>query len=339
MLSVKIGEKILKKRALGKDGPLVAEIGFGAMSFAGTSGETDVATSHRTLDLALDLGVDFIDTALIYGPFISEAVIGDYLKSNPSARKRFTIATKGGIVPQPRGVDNGKAYLTECLNSSLQRLGVESIDLYYIHRRQFDVPIEDVMQTLLEFKKQGKIKAIGFSEISPASLRRASAVGHVAAVQSEYSLWCRLPELGMVQTCKNLGTAFVPFSPLARGCLSDVVIDVDKLQAADFRRTLPRFQQPNYSFNMAETEKFKTYAHAHGWKPASLALAWILHQADHLIPIPGTRTPGHLADNAAGANINLTPQNMADIENILPIGFAHGNRYSEAAQASVEIYS
>ena len=318
---------------------MVGEIGLGAMSFAGTSGETDVATSHRTLDLAQDLGVDFIDTALIYGPYISETVIGDYFRKNASARKRFTLATKGGIVPTPRGVDNSKKYLTECLISSLQRLGLDSVDLYYIHRRQFDLPIEDVMQTLLDFKQQGKIKAIGFSEISPASLTRASKVGHVAAVQSEYSLWCRLPELGMIQTCKKLGTAFVPFSPLARGTLSDVVIDVEKLQPADFRRTLPRFQEPNYSFNMVETEKFKSYARTHGWKPASLGLAWVLHQGDHLIPIPGTRTAEHLAINVAGAEIKLSAEDLAEIEEILPVGFAHGNRYSEAAQASVEIYS
>lgn len=329
----------MKKRQLGASGPLVSEIGLGAMSFAGTSGETDVATSHRTLDLAQASGVDFIDTALIYGPYISETVIGDYFRKNPAARKRFTIATKGGVKPNPRGVDNTKKFLTECLNSSLQRLGLETIDLYYIHRRQFDLPIEDVMATLLEFKQQGKIKAIGFSEISPASLMRASKVGHVAAIQSEYSLWCRLPELGMIQTCKKLGTAFVPFSPLARGTLSDVVIAVDKLQAADFRRTLPRFQEPNFSFNMVETEKFKSYAKEHGWNPASLALAWVLHQHDHLIPIPGTRSAEHLAVNIAGAAISLTAQNLKQIEEILPIGFAHGNRYSEAAQASVEIYS
>jgi aryl-alcohol dehydrogenase-like predicted oxidoreductase len=236
-------------------------------------------------------------------------------------------------------VNNSKKYLTECLNSSLQRLGLECVDLYYIHRRQFDVPIEDVMLTLLEFKQQGKIRAIGFSEISPASLMRASKIGHVAAVQNEYSLWCRLPELGLIQTCKKLGTAFVPFSPLARGTLSDVVIEVDKLQPADFRRSLPRFQEPNYSFNMVETEKFKLYAKALGWNPASLALAWVLHQHDHLIPIPGTRTAEHLAVNAAGAEIKLTAQDLKEIEEILPVGFAHGNRYSEAAQASVEIYS
>ena len=329
----------MKKRQVGAGGPMVGEIGLGAMSFAGTSGETDVAASHHTLDFALEMGVDFIDTALIYGPFVSETVIGEYFRKNPSARKRFTIATKGGIIPHPRGVDNGKKYLTECLDSSLQRLGLDSVDLYYIHRRQFDLPIEVVMQTLLEFKQQGKIKAIGFSEISPASLMRASKIGHVAAVQSEYSLWCRLPELGMIQTCKKLGTAFVPFSPLARGTLTDVVIDVDRLQPADFRRTLPRFQEPNYSFNMVETEKFKTYANARGWNPASLALAWVLHQADHLIPIPGTRTAEHLGANVAGAEIKLSAQDLKEIEDILPVGFAHGNRYSEAAQASVEIYS
>ncbi len=329
----------MKQRQLGAGGPMVGEIGFGAMSFAGTSGETDQATSHRTLDLAQEIGVNFIDTALIYGPYISETVIGAYLKNNPSAKQRFVIATKGGIVPNPRGVDNSKKFLTECIDSSLQRLAVDCVDLYYIHRRQFDLPIEDVMETLLEFKQQGKIKAIGFSEISPASLVRASAVGHVAAVQNEYSLWCRLPELGLIQACKKLGTAFIPFSPLARGTLGDVAIDVDKLQPADFRRTLPRFQEPNYRFNMIETEKFKTYARAHGWKPASLAIAWVLHQGDHLIPIPGTRSPEHLAINAAGAEIKLTAQNRAEIEKILPVGFAHGNRYSEAAQASVEIYS
>ena len=329
----------MKQRQLGKNGPVVGEIGFGAMSFAGTSGKTDAATSHRTLDVALERGVNFIDTALIYGPFISETVIGDYFKKNLGARNRFVVATKGGIVPTPRGVDNSEKYLTECVHGSLDRLGIDCIDLYYIHRRQFDLPIEDVMATLLKFKQQGKINAIGFSEISPASLMRASKLGHVAAIQNEYSLWCRLPELGMIQTCKKLGTAFVPFSPLARGTLSDVVIEVDKLQPADFRRTLPRFHEPNFSFNMVETEKFKAYARAQGWAPASLALAWVLHQGDHLIPIPGTRTPDHLAINTAGADIKLTAQNLAEIEEILPVGFAHGNRYSEAAQASVEIYS
>ncbi len=329
----------MKKRRLGKDGPMVGQVGFGAMSFGGNSGETDTATSHRTLDIALEKGVTHIDTALIYGPFIAETVIGDYFKKNPSAKNKFSIGTKGGIVPDPRGVNNSAAYLRECLEGSLTRLGVDCVDLYYIHRRDWSIPIEDVMHTLLQFKQEGKIKGIGFSEISPASLVRASKLGHVMAIQNEYSLWCRLPDLGMIQTTKKLGTAFVAFSPLARGTLSDVVIDVDNLQPHDFRRTLPRFQEPNYSFNMAETEKFKTYARNKGWAPASLAIAWVLAQGDHIIPIPGTRTAPHLELNAAGAAITLTAQDLNEIEEILPVGFAHGNRYSEAAQASVEIYS
>jgi aryl-alcohol dehydrogenase-like predicted oxidoreductase len=200
------------------------------------------------------------------------------------------------------------------------------------------LPIEEVMQSLLDFKAAGKIKGIGFSEISPASLQRANAVGHVAAVQSEYSLWARLPELGMIQTCKKLGTAFVAFSPLARGTLSDRTLNIEELQPTDFRRSLPRFQEPNYSYNMAVTENFKTYAKQHGWSSVSLALAWVLHQADHIIPIPGTRTADHLVMNAAGAKIKLSDRNIKDIAEILPIGFAHGNRYSEAAQSAVEIY-
>jgi aryl-alcohol dehydrogenase-like predicted oxidoreductase len=328
----------MKQRRLGNDGPLVSEIGLGAMSFANMSGPTDSEASHRTLDAALEQGITHIDTALIYGPYISEAIIGDYFKKNPAAKKRFSIGTKGGIVPDPRKVDNSKEFLQASLDSSLQRLGVDCVDIYYIHRRQFELPIEDVMQTLLDFKKQGKIKGIGFSEISPASLQRASSVGHVAAVQSEYSLWARMPELGMIQACKKLGTAFVAFSPLARGTLSDRVIKVDDLQPTDFRRSLPRFQEPNYSFNMTATEKFKAYAKQHGWTSTSLALAWVLHQGDHIIPIPGTRTADHLAMNAAGARVKLEVQHLTEIEDILPVGFAHGNRYSEAAQSSVEIY-
>jgi aryl-alcohol dehydrogenase-like predicted oxidoreductase len=328
----------MKQRRLGKDGPLVSEIGLGAMSFANMSGFTDAATNHRTLDAALEHGVTHIDTAMIYGPYTSETVIGDYFKTNPGAKKKFSIGTKGGIVPEPRGVDNSAAFLRTSLEGSLKRLGVECVDLYYIHRRQFDLPIEDVMATLLEFKKEGKIRGIGFSEISPASLQRASAIGHVSAIQSEYSLWTRLPELGMLQTCRKLGTAFVAFSPIARGALSDVLPNFDTLPANDFRRTLPRFQGDNYKFNLAATAEFKTYAKERGWNTSSLALAWVLHRDDHIIPIPGTRTADHLAINVAGAGIKLTPKDLAEIDELLPVGFAHGNRYSESAQASVEIY-
>ncbi len=327
----------MKQRRLGNGGPMVGEMGFGAMSFGGIFGATDEATSHRTLDAALDLGVTHIDTALIYGPLISEDVIGNYLKKNPGARNRLSIATKGGFRINPRGISNEAGFMRECLESSLRRLGVEHVDVYYVHRRDHSIPIEDVTATLAAFVKEGKIGGIGYSEISPASLERANAVHHIRAVQSEYSLWTRLPELGLLQACEKLGTAFVAFSPLARGVLGNVVLD-PKTLPDDFRRNIPRFSAEHYPRNLAYIERFKTYAKQRGFSPATLANAWVLHRGPHIIPIPGTRTAEHLAENAAASNVVLTSADMAEIENILPAGFAHGNRYSTEQQGASEQY-
>jgi aryl-alcohol dehydrogenase-like predicted oxidoreductase len=327
----------MKQRQLGKGGPMVGEMGFGAMSFGGIFGSTDEATSHRALDKALDLGVTHIDTALIYGPHISEDVIGNYLEKNPSAKKRFSIATKGGFRINPRGISNEAGFMRECLEGSLRRLGVDHVDLYYIHRRDQSIPIEDVTGTLAGFIKEGKIGGIGYSEIAPSSLERAASVHHIRAVQSEYSLCTRLPELGLLQACEKLGTAFVAFSPLCRGVLSDVVLDPTTFPD-EFRRNMPRFNAENYPRNMAYIERFKTYAKQRGWSPATLANAWVLHRAPHIIPIPGTRTAEHLAENAAATSITLTTADLTEIETILPAGFAHGNRYSEEQQKPSELY-
>jgi aryl-alcohol dehydrogenase-like predicted oxidoreductase len=330
-------EKSMKQRQLGKGGTMVGEVGLGAMSFGGIFGATDEAESHRALDKALDLGVTHIDTALIYGPLISEDVIGAYLKRNPNARKRFSIATKGGFRINPRGISNEAHFMRECLEGSLRRLGVDHVDLYYIHRRDHTIPIEAVTETLAGFIKEGKIGGIGYSEISPASLERASQVHHIRAVQNEYSLCTRLPELGLLQACERLGTAFVAFSPLSRGVLGDVVLD-PKTFPDEFRRNMPRFSDDNYPRNMVYIERFKAFAKAKGLNPASLANAWVLHQAPHIIPIPGTRTAEHLAQNAAASDITLSAADLADIEAILPAGFAHGHRYSEEQQKSAELY-
>ncbi len=327
----------MKQRQLGKGGPVVGEMGFGAMSFGGIFGATDEATSHRALDKALDLGVSHIDTALIYGPLISETVMGNYFRKNPGAKRRFSIATKGGFRINPRGISNDAAFMRECLESSLRRLGVDHVDLYYVHRRDTNIPIEDVTDTLAAFVMEGKIGGFGFSEISPASLERAASVHHVRAVQSEYSLFTRLPELGLLQACERLGSAFVAFSPLARGVLGDVVLDPATFPD-DFRRNIPRFNTENYPRNMAYVERFKAYARQRGWSPASLANAWVLHRGNHIIPIPGTRTAEHLAENAAATDITLSSVDMAAIEAILPVGFAHGNRYSEEQQGASEQY-
>jgi len=212
-------------RNLGINGPNVASIGLGCMSFAGFYGPTTEVESHRVLDFAVDNGINHLDTANVYGNGVSEEIIGSWLKKQ---RRDVVIATKGGIWKDPngkRGFNNTKEHLEEQLGLSLKRLGVDYVDLYYVHRRQQDIPIEEVMETLLSFKQAGRIGGVGFSEISPSSLRRAASVGPVMAVQSEYSLWSRQPELGMIEACKEVGATFVPFSPLARGMFSQIAPD------------------------------------------------------------------------------------------------------------------
>mgnify|MGYP001148985568 CR=1 FL=1 len=326
----------MQQRKLGADGPLVGAIALGCMSFGGSYGETDEAESHRTLARALELGVTHLDTSNIYGNGRAEEVIGSFLKGK---KGNFRIATKAGIeVGPPRGFDNSPQYLRECLEGSLRRLGLDHVDLFYIHRRDQSIPIEDVVGTLVRFKEEGKIGGIGFSEISPASLERATAVHPVMAVQNEYSLWTRLPELGLVQACARHGTALVAFSPLGRGMLADVLPDPARFHEKDFRRRNPRFNEPNFGFNREKIARFSTYAQGRGNSPSSLALAWVLARAPHIIPIPGTRSPKHLEQDAAGADIVLTQKDIEDIEAILPVGFAHGARYSDQQNIGPEGY-
>jgi aryl-alcohol dehydrogenase-like predicted oxidoreductase len=318
---------------------MVGAVGLGCWSFAGSYGPTDEAESHATLAGALDLGIDFLDTSNVYGAGVSERVIGSFIKNHPG---RFTIATKGGIYRDPdtnvRGFNNSPEHLRQVLETSLKNLGVDHVELYYIHRREKERPIEDVMETLVRFKEEGKIGGIGFSEIAPFSLRRAHAVHPVMAVQSEYSLWTRGPELGMIQACKELGVAFVPFSPLARGMFAAKPPVPAEFSDGDFRLNNPRFAEPNFSSNVKALEPFREFAAARGTTPSALAMAWILAQGDHLIPIPGTRSLEHLKDDAAGEELTLSADDMAEIDRILPLGFAHGDRYSDAQWIGPERY-
>ncbi len=328
----------MKQRSLGKNGPLVGEVGFGAMSFASWFGPTDEAASHRALDKALEVGSTHVDTALVYGPYVSEEFIGSYLAKNPTAKEKISIGTKGGIQANPRAIINEKQFMRECLEGSLKRLGVEHVDLYYIHRRDQSIPIEEVMETLAEFKTEGKIGGIGFSEISPASLERAVKVHPVRAVQSEFSLWSRIPLIGMLQATKRHGAALVAYSPVARGMLSDTNLDPASFASHDFRKANPRFQPEFFASNQRKIEEFKTYAKKRGWFPSALALAWVLHQGNHVIPIPGTRSAEHVAQNATASEISLSAQDLAEIDAILPPGWAHGHRYSDEQQKGVEQY-
>lgn len=326
-------------RQLRQDGKTVSAIGLGCWSFAGSYGPTTESQAYHTLSAARDLGVNFLDTANVYGMGVSESIIGSYLKTNHNT---FTIATKAGITRDPhtgaRTFNNKAGYLRRELENSLSRLELEQINLYYIHRRDDAVPIEDVMETLLAFKAEGKIGGIGFSEISPASLRRACAVGAVDAVQSEYSLWTRQPEMGMIQTCEALGVAFVPFSPLGRGMLTATPPDPAGFEKGHFRTGTPRFCEPNFSYNMTFITKFQALARSLDISPATLAIAWCLAQGDHLIPIPGTRSAGHLKDCVAGEAFVLNSEIKSAIKDIMPIGWADGDRYAPEQWPGVEGY-
>ena len=328
----------MKQREIGKGGPMVGEVGLGAMSFGGIFGPTDKATSFATLNAAVEQGVTHIDTALIYGPHTSEEVIGEWLRATPGARQKLHIATKGGIQITPRSFINTAPFMRECLEGSLKRLGADCIDLYYVHRRDQAVPIEDITQTLAGFIRAGKIKAFGFSEIAPTTLERASTVHHVAAVQNEYSLWSRQPELGLIEACQRLGTTLVAFSPLARGTLADRVFDPHLLAENDWRKAMPRISDVNWPLNAKRIATFRQFANDRGWTTEALALAWVLSRAPNIVPIPGTRTPEHLKRNAAASAIKLSAEDLAEINRLLPAGWAHGHRYSDNQQNGVEQY-
>jgi aryl-alcohol dehydrogenase-like predicted oxidoreductase len=326
----------MKQRQLGHGGPIVSAIGLGCLSFGGIFGDTTDDDSLRCLDAAWDAGITFYDTANIYGLGRSETVLGQWLKTR---RHPAVIATKASIVGGPnRRIDNSDAHLRMELEGSLRRLGVDHVALFYIHRHDQNTPIEEVADTLSRLIDEGKIGGYGMSEISPGTLRRAHAVHPVRAVQNEYSLWTRQPELGLIQACAELGTAFVPFSPLARGALGRGIVDPASLPETEFRRQIPRFQGVDWQLNRTKIEEFRAYAADRGTAAPALALAWVLDQGPHLLPIPGTRTADHLANWAAASDITLTPEDRSEIARILPVGWAYGDRYNDDQAGTVERY-
>ena len=302
------------------------------MSFSDFYGPTDTQKSHALLRRALELGIDHIDTANVYGSGISEERIGLFLKDQGAQKNDlFKIATKAGIShdkSRGRYFDNSPEHIRSELDKSLKRLGVEQIELFYIHRRDPDRPIEEVAGTLAELVASGKIKQFGFSEIAPSSLQVAANVHPVGAVQSEYSLSTRYPELGLVQKTKKLGASLVAFSPVGRSLLTDGPHSLKTCQSIGFTKDNPRFIEPNYSRNIEATDRFRLLAREMGHKAASLAIAWLLHQGEHILPIPGTRSVAHLDELAAGAAITLSESDLKSIDECLPVGWAHGDRYS-----------
>ncbi len=332
----------MQRRRLGRSGPLTSAVGIGAMSFTDFYGATTKEESLAILSAALDLGIDHIDTANVYGMGRSEDVIGEFLKGHKGACP-FVIATKAAITRNKetgeRYFDNSRGHLEAELDTSLKRMGLERVDLFYVHRRDQSIPIEEVTETLSGLTKAGKIGAFGFSEIAPFSLRRAAAIHPVAAVQSEYSLSVRTPEVGLTQACAEVGAAVVAFSPVGRGLLTDRPPSAEKAASIDFLQNNPRFFGENLAANLCETDKFRALAADLGTTAAALAIAWLLHQGDHILPIPGTRSVTHLKELAAGADLKLSAEALARIDEALPIGWCHGDRYNAGQWVGPERYA
>jgi aryl-alcohol dehydrogenase-like predicted oxidoreductase len=326
----------MKQRNLGAKGPDVGALGLGCMSFGGLTGPTNEADSFAVLDRAWDMGMTHFDTANIYGPHTSEAVMGAWLASRGH---QPSIATKASITRDAdRPVSNDPAYLEEELTGSFKRLGVDYVDLFYIHRRDPSVPMAEVAGFMGRMIDAGKIGGWGMSEISPTTLRQGHAETPVTAVQNEYSLWTRQPELGLVQECGRLGVAFVAFSPLARGVFGRSVIDPAHPDFGAFRLEMPRFQAPNWAQNKSRAEAFHMLASEYGHGAPALSLAWLLAQGNHVIPIPGSRTATHVSDWEGADAIEMTPDLIAKIDAILPVGWAWGDRYSEGQSRAPERY-
>ncbi len=327
----------MKTRKLGRGGPEVSAIGLGCMGMAAFYGQaSDEAQATAVIHRALDLGVTFLDTAEMYGPHTNEIQVG---KALADRRDRAFVATKFGIGYNAErtalAIDGSPANVRRAIEGSLKRLGMDHVDLYYLHRVDANTPIEETVGAMGDLVKEGKVRYLGLSEASPETLRRGHAEHPITALQTEYSLWSREPEDQLLATCDELGIGFVPYSPLGRGFLSGEITSVDDLAADDFRRSNPRFQGENFQKNIDLVHAVAAIAADKGVTAAQLALAWVLAQGPHLVPIPGTRRIRTLEENAAAADLALTPDDLARIEAVFPKGAASGHRYAEAARAAL----
>jgi aryl-alcohol dehydrogenase-like predicted oxidoreductase len=327
----------MKTRTLGNELE-VSAIGLGCMGMSFAYGASDEAESLATIDRALELGVNFLDTADIYGPQTNEVLVGKALKGR---RDKFVLATKFGIVMDPtnlgiRSINGKPEYVREAVEASLKRLEIETIDLYYLHRVDPETPIEDTVGAMARLIEEGKIRYIGLSEASAETLRRASKVHKITALQSEYSLWTRdVEDNEVLATCRALGIGFVPYSPLGRGFLSGEIKKFEDLEADDWRRTNPRFQGENFGKNLKLVEKLEEIAREKDVTASQLALAWVLAQGPDIVPIPGTKRVKYLEQNAAAAEIVLSPEELAQIDAVFPKDAVSGLRYPEAMMKSV----
>ena len=326
----------MQTRKLGREGLEVSAIGLGCMGMSEFYGPRDEAESIATIHRALDLGISFLDTADMYGPFTNEELVGRAIKER---RDEVTLATKFGNVRGEQGeflgISGTPEYVRQACDASLRRLNVETIDLYYQHRVDPNTPIEDTVGAMSRLIEEGKVRYIGLSEAGIETIRRAHAVHPITALQTEYSLWSRDPEDGILQACRELGIGFVAYSPLGRGFLTGQFKSFDDLAEGDYRRFAPRFQGENFQKNLELVSHIEELAAQKGCTPSQLAITWVLAQGEDIVPIPGTKRQKYLEENARALNVELTAEDLRRIEEIAPKGVAAGERYPEAAMKAI----
>ncbi len=327
----------MKQRKFGSKGPVVSALGLGCMGMSDFYGGRDDQESMATIDRALELGVTLLDTADMYGPYKNEELVGRAIRGR---REKVILATKFGILrsatdPTVRGVNGKPEYVRTSCEGSLRRLGVETIDLYYQHRVDAATPIEETVGAMAKLVAEGKVRFLGLSEAAPETIRRAHAVHPITALQTEYSLWTRDPEDGVLAVCRELGIGFVAYSPLGRGFLTGRFRTIEDLPAEDYRRASPRFQGENFQRNLDLVRRIEETAAEKHCTPAQLALAWVLAQGEDIVPIPGTKRRKYLEENIGALDLRLTDEDLARIDETAPKGAAAGPRYHPSAMASV----
>jgi aryl-alcohol dehydrogenase-like predicted oxidoreductase len=337
-VNVRFKERSVENRNLGSEGLVVSELGLGCMGMSEFYGTGDEVESIATVHRALELGITFLDTADMYGPFTNEKLVG---KAIEGRRDEVVLATKFGNVRgengERLGISGDPDYVRRACDASLERLGVDHIDLYYQHRVDPDTLLEETWGAMKELVDAGKVRFLGISEAAPETIRKAHSVHPISALQTEYSLWSRDVEDEILPTVRELGIGFVPYSPLGRGFLTGQIANPEDFEEDDFRRNSPRFQGENFQRNLDLVERVREVAQEKGVTTGQLALAWLLHQGDDIVPIPGTKRREYLEENAAAADIELSGEDLQRIEEAAPVGVAAGERYDEASMKTLNL--